>query len=136
MPNYAFKCKACEHATLLFALMADCPPQEIDCGVCGCEKGLKRDYQEELSKVKAFQPYMEENFDGKLVDVTSPGQRDKLCKKYGLTYDGMHRSQAHAPVPQEVVTDQMIKDVLEETQGGKILPDDVKKACEAATDSD
>tara|TARA_R110000803_G_scaffold17804_3_gene47859 strand:+ start:336 stop:635 length:300 start_codon:yes stop_codon:yes gene_type:complete len=97
---------------------------------------LKRHLQNELSKVAPFQPYEEDNFDGKKVEVTSPQHRDELCQKHGLTYDSVNISQRKAEVEDPLISEETIKNVIEETQGGKILPQDVQEACAKPTTDD
>lgn len=37
--------------------------------------------------VRTFKPYVEENFNGKPIEITSSEQRERLCKQHHVTYD-------------------------------------------------
>lgn len=133
MPIYCFKCEACGTIGEVLGSMRRSIQSVIKCSKCGGP--AIRNFQSELAKAKPFQPYTEENFDGKSVDVTSSRHRDRLCKKHGVTYDSMSKSQARVPQVDLGLSEGQLQDIIEETQGGKILPDDVKEACKSVEDS-
>ncbi len=134
MPVYSFKCENCGHRQTIVDSIINCPEWNVQCQ--NCPEYAHRDLQEDSPGASAFKPYVEENFDGQDREVTSGSQRDQLCKQFGVTYDSAARSQSRQVGTEPTVSDKMVKEILDETQGGKILPKDVQEACQAASTDD
>ena len=47
------------------------------------------------ASAQVFNPYIESDFTGKPIEVTTPDQRDALCKEHGVTYDSYQYSLVH-----------------------------------------
>lgn len=135
MPLYPYKCDSCSHAEDLLRRMIDAPPWVTICPSCGFET-FRRDMEAGAPAVSAFSPYVEDNFDGTPVEVTSSKQRDALCEQHGMTYDRVSNLKKADPDVDVGLDEKMVESILEETQGGKILPKDVQEACKTPGSDD
>lgn len=84
MPLYCFKCWECGAEQDVFRPMAKAP-KSLQCK--SCKGRMSLDYSRLGVQTNAFKPYIEVNFDGSPIHVTSPAQRDALCERFGVTYD-------------------------------------------------
>jgi len=80
MPVYVYECEN-QHRSEQYMRMADYR------SVVVCECGALANRVFEPVNVQTFKPYVESNFNGKPIEITSAKQRDALCAKYSLTYD-------------------------------------------------
>jgi len=118
MPLYSYKCENCMFETETMARMESPPAWVRLCPKCGFEK-LTRDLGADSPKVGNFEHYVEEGFNGKPIDVTSPKQRDALCEQHGVTYDSRNSSQRRRPSADFEISEEDTRAILTETEGGK-----------------
>ena len=83
MPLYEFECE-CGGKRSLVGSMANPPREgEVLCDECGSY--MHRNYR--AIRESVFKPYVERNFDGTPILVTSVEQRERHCDQYRLTYE-------------------------------------------------
>lgn len=80
MPVYVYRCKAGHVSERIYSMRKQ--PTRVR---CECRKLADRVFLP--VNVNAFKPYVEENFTGQPIEITSSRQRDALCAKHNLTYD-------------------------------------------------
>lgn len=117
MPSYCMVCAECGYQEELHASMANAPRGD-ECYKCpNCEAvRLQRNWFAERPQVSVFEPYVEENFTGKPIEVTTPKQRDSLCEKHGVTYDRWNDSQVKPKPPEFGISDDEARDIIEEAR--------------------
>lgn len=82
MPLYKYECKA-GHETERFYSLSQWR-EWIRCPVC--RKRATISFAKRM-QVHTFKSYIESNFTGDPIEITSRNQRDALCKKHRATYD-------------------------------------------------
>lgn len=112
MPIYEYECPS-GHITEGFHSMASYPAS-CCCGSCDAQANIiisKRQY------INTFKPYVDENFNGEPIEITSFRQRDELCKKHSLTYDSSRY--VRKPKPKSAVEDVTLDQVKKAVEDGR-----------------
>ena len=82
MPRYEWNCDRCSHTKDENRPIEQGPSRWKICPIC--RKRMSRVFS---ANACSFKPYVEQNFTGDPIDVTSPRQRDRLCAIHKATYD-------------------------------------------------
>lgn len=82
---------------------------------------------------QTFKPYVDPNFTGEPIEITSKEQRDNLCKAHGVTYDSV--KSVAKPKMKAAVEDLDFADVKRSIETGR-LPDGSKLEEPTVVDAD
>jgi hypothetical protein len=122
MPLYCMRCDACGHQEEVVNSISGRPSPDYPMPCPSCARlAFWRDFQAEAPlHGKAFQPYVEEGFTGKPVEITGPEHRDKLCAQHDVTYDTYSKSSSKPKQQEFQISDSEAHDIVEQVRAGKV----------------